>query len=148
MKSLRVLAGLMLVLGVAGRGVAHEHSADHAVARFVSAWNSHDTVEMAKRWTADARAVDMQGREASGRGAVARLFTSGTSTIRLASALSVQKHAAGQTVEFDAEITGLRDARGATVAPFVRHFKAVLVWGPDLPGGHHPKGRYYIASLR
>lgn len=150
MRSRRLGLGLVVFLaGLTTSAFADNHFATHVATRFIRAWNSHDSAEMATQWTVDATAVDVLGRVANGRAAAARLFTEGQSSIRLASAIAVQQQSAGvQTAEFDAEIVGMRSADGTVMPPFVRHFKAVMVWGADLPGGHHPKGRYFMASLR
>jgi hypothetical protein len=150
---------LALTLAVASPGLAGGHRANHCIDRFVEAWNAHDAATMAKRWTADATAVDVLGRSANGRAAVAQLFTQGTSTLKLTSAVKFVEVGEGAGVEerevglagvvqFEGEISGMRSTSGTLLPAFVRRFTAKLVWAPDLPGGDHPAGRYFIASIR
>ena len=159
MKSVRLLGSLALTLALASPALTHTHKAMHSIERFVEAWNAHDSAQMAKRFTVDATAVDPLGRSAKGRNEVAGLFVKGDSRLRLTSDNSVRQvgERAGVderdiglvgTVEFEGEISGMLSPEGVLLPAFTRRFTAVLVWAPDLPGGDHPGGRYFIASMR
>lgn len=148
MKKLRFWAGAALVLGLGSPALADRHDWHHMMDSFVADWNGHNTADMENLWTADAKATDVLGRDANGRAEVARLFSEGGSGFRLTD-ISLQQSGAGVTVvEFEGEITGWHTASGTLLPPSVRRFTAVLKWGPDLPGGHHPRGRFFIASIR
>jgi ketosteroid isomerase-like protein len=124
--------------------LASDHVAIHRVTGLIAAWNNRDATAMAQQFMPDGTAIDLQGRTATGRGAIATLLTDGQSRLKLASAPSIREDNGTANVEFEVEVTNVDARKGPRV---VRRFVAVLVWGPDLPGGHHPAGRYYFASL-
>lgn len=137
---------MAVVLAHGGSAAAGSHKLSHMAPSFVAAWNSGDVLAMQGRLAADATVADAFGRVARGRVSAAKLLI-GASQLRITYGPIYSALGRNALVEFDAEIAGLRSADGTALPPEVRRFRMKLAWGPDLPGGHHPDGRFFISSL-
>jgi hypothetical protein len=145
MKRTAIWLSVAFVL-LGGVAIANDHVAIHRVTGLIGAWNNCDATVMAQQFIPEGTAVDLQGRTATGRAAVAALLTEGQSRLKLTSIRSIRDDGRVANLEFEVEVTNVGARNGSPIS-VVRRFAATLVWGPDLPGGHHPEGRYYIASL-
>lgn len=146
MRNIRFWAVALAAVVLASPAAAGGHRASDIVRAFTTAWNTGDSAQMARLWTADGQSAIL-GRDVVGRAEIARFFAESQTSFKVTS-WSQQGDRRRLVVELEGEIAGVKTTEGVLQPPSLSRLTAVLVWGPDLPGGHHPMGRYFIASLK
>jgi uncharacterized protein (TIGR02246 family) len=99
---------------------------------FFAAWTRHDVKAMAAAFAEDADIINPQGRVAKGRAEIEKLFTDehagpfkGTS---YTATVSLRMLAPGVALgDWDATVSGMKDASGQALPPFKHHVATVYV---------------------
>ncbi|HET7537501.1 MAG TPA: SgcJ/EcaC family oxidoreductase [Candidatus Didemnitutus sp.] len=130
-----------LVLAVSTPKVLAAASKDEAAVRdhcatFIAAWNKHDAKAMAATWAEDGTLINPFGRIGNSRAEVEKILTLEHSTVMKTSTYKaeivtvkfVEPNVA--VTDWDSEITGMTDPKGAALPPF-KHRVCIIVVKKD-----------------
>lgn len=105
---------------------------DHSAA-FVAAWNRHEPKAMAATWSEDGSLINPFGRLAEGRAAIEKLLTEEHSTVMRGTTYALKTIGVrflSNTIavaDWNSEISGMHDPKGAALPVFKHRVVAVLV---------------------
>jgi uncharacterized protein (TIGR02246 family) len=111
---------------------ADETAINELTAKFVAAWNHHDTAAMAATWAEDADLINPAGRVAKGRAAIQQLLTDEHATAMKGTTFKLVSHETRMLnpttalVDWTIVITGMRGPDGNAMPPNNLHVFVVF----------------------